>query len=539
MGLDHFLLMPYLLWTIMIYCKGETNGGGNDRSEAMPQKKVQLPTELIEILSDLTEINGNYLVGGAVRDLVLDRYISDIDLVSHNLDEITCLLEKRVPGRKIVLGENKGQRCIRYVSAGYVYPDDHRSDGVLGRRRVNFDLVEMSKGGIKSDLQTRDFTVNALAIPLKAFISYLDGKLPLDLLDEEIVDPYNGLKDIEDKILREVTTEIFISDPLRLWRLWRFAAELGFKIDESLNNLVKANINLCKLIPGERIRQELILLLNCPHAADHLLEASNIGMLAEQFPEMQPMKGCDQNRAYHCHDVWDHSFQVLFELEKLINQLEQYFTNIEQRLLFETWLNADNQLAVLKLAALLHDIGKPMVKTVQQDGQVRFLNHEKAGLPEIKKIANRLRLSGREKKLLYFLVERHLQIHDLIGSAAMRTKGRFWLRYREATLGLILLGAADLLAKKETAASLKKNDTFFNVSAPCFLDIWLNEVSSDSSLKLMLDGREIIDRFGIEPGPQVSLIKKALWEAQFEGIVNDKEEAIGYILNLLNGIYDS
>jgi poly(A) polymerase len=496
-------------------------------------KHLKLLPKLMKVLFSVANIDGIYVVGGAVRDLMLGRNISDIDLVSRDIDKIVSLIDKKMSGKKVILGEKKGQHCIRYIISEK--NEGCASQNIYAEKALFYiDLVKLNSGLLAQDLNDRDFSINAMALPLKSFVSYLRGECSKDVLKIDIIDPHNGQKDIKKKILREVTSNIFRNDPSRLWRLWRFSAELGFNISGSLNKLAMNDSHLCRYIPGERIRQELIPLLNCPTSADYLIKASHTGMLEQQFPEIKALKGCFQNSKYHHQDVWEHSFQVLFELEKLIYNIERYFTNYDQKLALNKWLAEYSNLAILKLSALFHDIGKPLVRDIQDDGKVCFYNHEKAGLPAVKAIANRLRLSDTEKKLLLFLVERHLQIYDLIEGAALRTKGRFLSSHREDALGLILLGAADLLAKKKTVAIKTKIKTFFSSDAPDFIDIWINKKFDCIHREPVLNGRDIINLFNIKPGPQVGLLKRALWDAQFEGIVTNKEEAIAFIQVLLD-----
>jgi len=485
-----------------------------------------LPTDVLKILEEIASTPESYLVGGGVRDILLGRKLTDIDIALPEPDQVFRRLSLSSRYSKVILGEKKNQPCFRFVIAQENQHlegrDCHANTQVS---RFWLDIVDLQAGEILDNLALRDFTINAMALPLHVLIGFLKNGILFEQLKQEIIDPYNGMKDIGDRLLREVSYSIFIDDPLRLWRMWRFSGELGFMPTDSLLRLALADRDLCMRIPGERICYELFALLKNPEAAIYLTEAAEIGLLEAQFPELTSLKDCLQND-YHYQDVWDHSFQVLRTLELILANPDDYFKGEDYRSLVAEWLARSNNLQLLKLAALFHDIGKPLVRTTEADGKTHFYKHEKAGLPLVKRIAARLRLSSSDTSILSFLVKRHLQIHSLLNRASLRTRIRFWREHGENAVGLVLLGCADKLAKKAPPLKMINTEQFFSKLIPEFLDVWLNNVKNFDSLIPLLDGNDIMRIFGFSEGKEVGIIKESLLEAQLEGAISTKDDAV-------------
>jgi len=501
-------------------------------------KKI-LSSDALAFLSDLANMKKAYLVGGAVRDLFLNRDLHDLDIALTGAVKTAELMHPTTKAVVVTMGEKTGQPCLRFIFRPLnSYPDLKVEEKQRYSVNLNIDLSEMSNSKIEEDLKLRDFTINAMALPLEIFLSYLQGDILFKGLSKAIVDPFRGKTDLKEKSLRAVNGNIFRDDPIRLWRLWRFAANLGFKPVKSTLELVIRDSSLAGSIPGEKLHSELFSILDQTHSAAVLLDAAACGLIDSQFPAMSALRGCTQCD-YHHQDVWAHSFQVLYELEKILENLSHLFMVPDQRRIIETWLVSGHNRAVLKLAALFHDIGKPEVKTIDEEGRIRFLNHEEVGLPLLNLIAKDLCLSRQEKNLLLFLVKRHLQIQTIISKANSKTKARFWRDHREDIVGLILLSCADLIAKKGPLTKSDAVKKYIDIEVPSFLEFWLKNVSSTLSNKPLLDGSEIMAEFNISQGKQVGELKKAIWEAQVQGEITCKEEALALVRNIVKGEADS
>jgi poly(A) polymerase len=493
-----------------------------------------VPPEALKILRKMLTWPDIFLVGGGVRDILMDRELNDLDLALPNPEEVFSRIALSGNKHGIILGEKNGRPCYRFVIEQKLNcVDSVGEEKKYVNRYFWLDLVKMQGGGLLKDLAVRDFALNAMALPLRILVSFLKGEISKAELTSKVIDPHQGLNDIGLMQIRAITPDVFRDDPLRLWRLWRFAAELHFAPHADLVQLASDSSDLCLSLPGERIRAELYALLRQPETACFIAEAGCTGLLEKQFPAVRSMRNCLQNE-YHYQDVWDHSLQVLSELEKLILGLKLYFPAEGSLGVIYQWLNENNNLPVLKLAALLHDIGKPLIKSTGDHGQIHFYNHEKAGLPLVSSVAIRLRLSKREADLLAFLVERHMQVQVVVREASLKRQIRFWRTYGIDIIGLILLGFADLLAKRGRIRAISEAEAAYSNKMTGFLDLWCYRVKESFREKALLDGTEIIELYNIDPGPLVGYLKEAVREAQADGTITTKEDAKSFISLLLN-----
>jgi poly(A) polymerase len=475
----------------------------------------------------LSSANEAYLVGGGVRDLILNRRAYDLDIIVPGAREIAQNLSEQLEVRLVTIGEESIQPVYRFVFPLEISRFD-RSELTTIDNSGKFwvDLVELHPKNICKDLAERDFTINAMALPLDTFLDLNEGRISKDELKSKVVDPFNGIGDLQTRKLKEVSPAIFKQDPVRLWRMWRLAAELDFEPGENLLKLAFRDKNLCRNAAGERVSDELFKLLRQPKAAKFLIKAGKSGLVESQFPAMKELKGCEQG-SYHHQDAWEHSFQVVVELENLINRIGQLFP--EEAVFLNEWLFSNNDLPVLKLSALLHDIGKPLAKQETPNMDVHFFGHEEAGLAAISDISQNLRLSRRDENLLLFLVNKHLHIQDIIARAKRSTQAKFWYRFGEDTLGLVLLGCADLLSKSGPAVDKSHVGSFIGDYVPLFLGVWRDDVIPSLKVEPLIDGKDIMELFSLPPGKKIGVLKEVVRNAQVEGKVTTREEAISMV----------
>lgn len=489
-------------------------------------------SEIQKALKVLSSFPNAFFVGGGLRNLLIDRVLHDMDLVVEGAEKAALAIADNAKGTLVRWGHEGKGVCFRFVFPFKNVPADERKTANDIPRLVWFDITELEGDNIVEDLGRRDFTVNALAVPLGEVLPVLAGDRAInDCVKKTIIDPFSGLADLKKGILREVSGSIFLDDPLRLWRVWRFSAQLGFLPTKSLKQLVSKNAHLCRKVAGERIQAEIFCLLEQPDTGTWLLEAGKYGLVENQFPQMAPMINCIQG-GYHHQDVWEHSFQVVLELDDLIKRINDFFP--DDVALLDDWLSRGNNLPVLKLAALLHDIGKPLVREVDDKNRVRFFGHERAGLGLTKEIAGELKLSARDKALLLFLVKRHFQIQDVVERSSSKTQEKFWREYGMDTAGLFLLGCADLLSKKGRMMSRDRIKEVLFVKAPSFLKKWRERVSPRFEEPSLLDGWDIMDRFGLPPCELVGYLKDSVRDAQLEGRISTSREALDLAEKLLN-----
>jgi tRNA nucleotidyltransferase/poly(A) polymerase len=273
-----------------------------------------------------------YLVGGTVRNLIMDSVPKDIDLVCRNAKDYATSIAKQKNAALVPMEKKPDEPCYRVV-------DREHTDNFL-------DIAEMRGEDIYEDLQQRDFTINAVAIEVLE-----NGTLG------KTVDPLKGIQDIRNRVIRVASEKSLVSDPLRILRAFRFAATLGFTIDHTTWKQMKRVVPLVVTVSVERITAELFFILRSSRSALYFRKMDEIGLLEVLFPEILPMKSCDQN-GYHHLNVWDHSLMVLENTEEIIHNLVEIFGKWSTDIAEDLSLN--DRLPLLKLAALLHDSGKPM-----------------------------------------------------------------------------------------------------------------------------------------------------------------------------------
>lgn len=476
------------------------------------------------------DLSQAFLVGGGLRDLLLGRHVFDYDLALSQAREKANKIGSDKKYRMVPLSEKQGQSCYRIIVTGQDGLPILTEEAIYAFKKVpenlivTIDLTELYNESICQDLSRRDFTVNAMALPFSILIEDLQVSVNLEKLEEKIIDPHGGLKDLKNGSLKAVSNTIFKDDPARLWRLWRIAAEIGFEPDSFILDLVKEDSHLCLNVAGERVHEEIFCLLEQANSALYLKQAARYGLLENQFPVMKSLRDCSQG-IYNKDDVFTHSLAALAALENILSNMEEYFGDSEHRELVEEWIAGKSNLAVLKLSALFHDIGKPEARTEGFNGKVHFYDHEDIALPILEDLAEQLKFSKREKELLLFLVKRHLQIHDIIKKANRQTKLRFWRKYNMDTIGLTLLGMADYLSKNRSQFDLESKKVYLERQIPGFLSLWLSKAKYVIKEKPFLNGEDIKKHFKIKEGPLVGFIKQNVWEAQQDEKIRSREEA--------------
>ncbi len=423
-----------------------------------------------------------YLVGGAVRDWLLGKRPEDFDvIVKSRVAEVAARYRDAVGGALVQL--DKG--TWRVVSRGF---------------QVDFTKV---RGSLKSDLTSRDFTVNSIAISWK-------GKL---------LDPAGGLVDLARGVLRTLRKEILEEDPLRALRAIRFKAELGFEIEPKTLEWVREVAPLLSRVSPERVHYELLRTFSAPgypEAAEVFLKS---GLLLEIFPELRPMD------------------QVVGETNLLLHSLEA------SRIASGAWHNLDftpfkpfrrhlkvledsQWLAVWVIAALLHDIGKP--QTLKEiNGQVHFYGHEGLGARMVRRRARALRFSKKEVDALSLLVKEHMHPHFL-ANPTRRALNRFLRRTGEWAFPLVLMAYADALA-----TPLSHQGTAVHVAlAKALHDFILEQEAEKKKEPRLVTGHDLI-ALGLKPGPVLKEILQEIEDLRAERVIRTREEALAKLREIV------
>ncbi len=449
-----------------------------------------------------------YLVGGTVRELLLGSQMHDLDLtVNRQTLELARELAAALGGTFVLLDEQ--ERSARVVWQGQ-----------------ELDLTEFRAPDLPGDLQKRDFTLNAMAMDLKSL-----GKPG----EPEIIDPWGGREDLAAGRLQLLQPENFLKDPVRLLRAFRFAATHGFELTPEVQEAVRQYGAAIAGTPGERIHQELFRLLAAPRAYPVLRQMEELGFLGRIFPELEDMKGVVQN-GYHHLDVFEHSLAALAQLEKVLAAPEAYFK--ETAGYVADYARQDKKAALLKLAALFHDVGKPPTQEFREDQErYTFYHHERLGEEIFQGAAARLRFSQEETRTVTRLIELHMRPFLLLPdyrqeTLSQRALGRLIRAGRPELAGVFLLAMADSLAGQ---GALKPDDAEAVLADFCDqVYFFLKErVEPLEQRPRLLTGEDLIRELHLEPGPEFRRLLTAVEEAALAGEISTREEALALVRGLL------
>jgi len=468
----------------------------------------------------------SYLVGGFVRDILLGRDTADIDIaIDADALALVPVIAATLDGRYVPLDEENGVARVVLFDKG-IDPAE---------RKWEIDFTTL-KGDIEQDLARRDFTIDAMAIGL-------DENIKTALDADRLIDPFNGRDDLQRHIIRAVSDTSFKSDAARLIRAIRLAAELDFSIDSHTEVLIHHYSQLISGVAGERIREELLRILDILGAGQWLAYMDKLGILTALIPEMVPARGVDQPKV-HVWDVFDHSIQTVSALEFLLRNGSWDYTS-EEILASVPWSDELSQhfeqevssgstrRSLLKLAALLHDIAKPQTKAIDEDGRAHFLGHPQEGADMATAILERLRFSTREIKLVELAIKYHLRPTQM-SHEELPTRRAIYRYFRdtgEAGIDILYLSLADHLATRGQYLDLAQWQEHAQM-----VEYVLNKHAEEETLSApvkLIDGHDLIDIFGLSPGPGIGELLEMLREAQAAGEVNTREDALDYIRNLL------
>ena len=460
----------------------------------------------------------SYIVGGWVRDVILGRDTADIDIaVRGDGPEVARSVADALGGRYVLLDEENGIGRV-----------------VLPGRKTGFDFTTI-RGSIEEDLALRDFTVNAMAIEM----SQLSGGFS----SVELSDPFGGQNDLRAGIIRAVADTVFSSDPARLLRGVRLAAELGFSIDEKTETLIEKHSRLIAGVAGERVHDELLRLLDVPGAGKTVSYLNKLGLLTALFPELEAGKGIEQP-GEHYWDVFEHSLRTVSAVDFLLGEGEWEFGEkgvgavVPQLEIpagyFEQEVGwASTRKSLLRLAALLHDVSKPGTKTLEDGGRIRFLGHSAEGAVVAAERLTTLRFSAREIKLIETLVVHHLRPTQMSNSGLPTDRAiyRYFRDTEGAALDILFLNLADHLASRGPRFDPEAWEEHIRL-----VDYIIRQRIEKEKIIVppkLVTGYDIIKNLEGSPGPVVGEILEAVREAQAAGEVVTRQEALTFVNKLL------
>jgi tRNA nucleotidyltransferase/poly(A) polymerase len=444
------------------------------------------------------------VVGGAVRDLILERPISDLDIATAIPDTARMLAKS--------FAEATGRSLVEYTHKQTIYR-------VVGHAQPQVDFTDPIGGTREADLKRRDFTINAMALGLM-------GKQK-GVLD----DPMSGLDDLNSGIIRMTSPQTFDDDPLRLLRAFRFAAQLRFEIDSATFREIESRPLKLRDIPGERIQLELLETL-IPHGAAAQIEKMDFaGIIRTLFPELVLQKNLEQND-YHHLDVWEHTLESISQLERVLDIEEEVLKPWEEKITeyidFE-YSSGHSRRSLMKLAMLLHDIAKPHCRGRREDGRITFIGHERLGSDYCRDYLDRLRFPRYERNYVCGLIEGHLRpaVFSREEPTRPRAAYRFFRDYEDAALGIILMSLADRLAAQGPKVTEEINERHRGAVA-YLLECLFDRTELVVRPPQLVDGVTLMHELDIEPGPLVGHLLRRVQEAQVTGNVTTEEEALEY-----------
>ena len=443
---------------------------------------ISIPSGATEIISRLNDAGYEaYAVGGCVRDSIRGQIPHDWDITtSATPDE----MREVFAGNKIIeTGVKHGTLTIGSGEGEFFEVTTFRVDGEYkdGRHPETVEFVR----DVEGDLARRDFTMNAIACDAQG----------------RVTDPFGGAKDIEDGIIRCVgdPDKRFGEDGLRILRALRFAAVLGFDIDAATAGSIHRNVLLLDNISPERINVELTKLVCGRYALDVLLEYKDI--VTAIIPELKPAIGFEQNSVWHRYDVYEH----------IMRAVDAY--------------KGDDE--CIKIALLLHDVGKPLCYTEDDQGHGHFYGHVEEGVKLAGPILTRLKFSNDQKDKILDLI----RYHDVIVEPTLKSCRRF--------LGKVGIGLFEDLAHIKRADITAQSEYSYNREYSKInevLEMARQIAASDACLTikdLAVNGDDLMNVLGIAPGRQVGEILGALLDKVIEDeIPNDKDRLIEYARTL-------
>lgn len=428
-----------------------------------------------------------YAVGGSVRDLLMGSETHGWDFTTNATpEEILSLFPDSFYDNQfgtvgIKLREHPEQPESAVIDIYEV--TTYRSEEGYGDHR-HPDKITWGKTLIE-DLSRRDFTMNAIAF---------DGNT--------LIDPYDGQTDIAAKLIRTVglPSDRFREDSLRMLRAVRFAARFGFAVEEQSAAAISEHASLITKISAERIRDEFLKILTSPHAADAVLVLKNIGLLHYILPELETAFATPQKspKRHHIYDVGTHSVMAM-----------KFCPSTDP---------------IVRLATLIHDLGKPPTFRKDETGVITFYNHEVVGSRIAKQVANRLRLSRKQAELLYILVRWHqFSVDERQTDSALR---RFIRRVGKENLDhMLALRIGDRLGGGATETSWR-------------LELYkkrLAEVQKQpfTVADLQVNGHDVMKIFAVTPGPVIGKVLDALFaEVENGTLPNEREQLLAKMSDL-------
>ena len=490
-----------------------------DRQEISCRAAAALfPGRLLEQLAAVhDELPGDvYMTGGTVRDLLLGTRPNDIDLtVVRRAKQWAARLAERTGSTLVELGREED--AARVVWQGL---------------DVDFSSFREGASSIEEELHKRDITVNSMALPIHGLLHdaacHARKVLP-------VIDPVGGRKDLDRQLIRMTSSESFSSDPLRMLRVFRFGAVLGFAVEQKTLEQVRLQREAIDRVSAERVAHELDLIMASANASVNFALMRASGLLWEILPELQAGVGMEQPASHHL-DVFEHCQEALHQMEQVLVDPGRYFP--ENAELMKKYLQTDRRPLQLKWAALFHDVGKPATFGINEDkgGRITFYNHDLKGRDIFTAIAERLRWSSRDSRVVAQLIAGHMRPFFLANNQrqdnlTLKACLRLVKAAGEHLPGLFLLAMADALAGKGES-SLEEMETEVSGLFNRLVQVDQEHVAPVRSAPPLITGTDLINELNLSPGPLFRTILDQVEEANMEKTITTRGQALALAAEL-------
>jgi poly(A) polymerase len=405
---------------------------------------------------------------------------------------------------------------VARVAGGPAFPLSERfaTWRALSRDRAwHVDVAALRAGAIEADLDARDFSVNAIALPLA---------------NGELIDPHRGVRDGKSRVLRAVSERSFADDPLRILRAARIGGNLGFELDLRTAVLARGSADRAAEPAGERQFAELRGIVAGPDPLRGLRLMDELGATPVVLPELEALHGVEQS-PYHHLDVHDHTIEVLSRVLEVEGELAAILGDAApdvEALLDEPLADGLARRGGLRFAALFHDLGKPEVRTVTEEGRVLFIGHDRVGVRIVRSVCERLRASRRLSAYLESLTLNHLRLGFLVHERPLARRRIY--EYLKATgaesVDVTLLTVADRLATQGERTRREAIDAHLELAREMIAEglAWRRDGPPAPPIR----GDELAAELGIEPGPELGRLMAEIEAAQFAGEVAGREDAV-------------
>jgi putative nucleotidyltransferase with HDIG domain len=457
----------------------------------------------LKIIQDLARKRKTqvFLVGGFIRNFLLGKEGGDFDFaVERNALKFAEAFAREIKGAYVLLDQEHG--CARVVK---------KNKGEI----LTFDFAAYRAKTFAQDLNHRDFTVNALSVNL---LKVKDT----DSLDDVVDDFKTGLKDLKARRVRMSNSRVFQEDPLRVLRAFSLQAVLGFKIEPATLKQIKKDLALIRRAAYERVRDEFFKILESERASDNIRMMDKLGLLEKIIPQVSVMYNCQQG-GYHHLDVWPHSLEVLTQMEHVFAEYKNDLDVVEY--VNEKFAAPRSRRGLMKLAALLHDVGKPDTKRIEGE-RMTFHSHEHVGKRITRVVAKMLKLSKTERYALEDMVLWHLRPGYLSNykQPSERMIFRYFRDTKDEAAAILLLSLADQRSTRGPLTTEKDQRHHENICVNLTKRYF--EMKKQKPFVRLIDGNDLIKTLKLKPSPVFGAILEKITEQQSLGKITTKDEAL-------------